>query len=100
MGKDIYNSIYSNIFKNQKTMKQLIYFSAVWCGPCATLGPIMDQISTENGAHVTKVDVDANQDLTKKYHIKAIPTVLILDKGQEVSRFTGVKSKNDILALL
>jgi thioredoxin 1 len=97
MGKDIYNEIYSNLFKNQikSHMKQLIYFHAMWCGPCKTLGPIMDKIP-----NVTKINVDSGSPLVTQYHVKAIPTVIILENGQEVSRFTGVKSEAEILNLL
>ena len=97
MGKDIYNEIYSNVFKNQTkpNMKQLIYFYATWCGPCKTLGPIMDKIP-----NVTKINVDSGSPLVAQYHVRAIPTVIILDNGKEVSRFTGVKSEAEILNLL
>ena len=44
-------------------MKKILYFSAAWCGPCRTLGPIMQEANTE-GVVYEKIDVDANQDLS------------------------------------
>ena len=76
-------------------MKQLFYFSAEWCVPCQTLGPIMDQISTE--ISVQKFNIDYEADLITKYGVRNIPTVVLVENGQEVRRFTGVKSYNDII---
>jgi thioredoxin 1 len=76
-------------------MKQLFYFSAEWCVPCQTLGPIMDQVSTK--IQVQKFNIDYEADLITKYGVRNIPTVVLVENGQEVRRFTGVKSYNDII---
>ena len=76
-------------------MKQLFYFSAAWCQPCQTLGPIMDQVSSQ--ISVQKFNIDYEADLITKYGVRNIPTVVLVENGQEVRRFTGVKSYNDIL---
>ena len=100
MGKDIYHEIYSNVFKNQqsRTMKQLIYFSAAWCTPCETLSPIMEKIKKSYPVH--KVNIDYDTMYVSQYNVKSIPTVVILENGQEVGRFTGVKSEAEILNIL
>jgi thioredoxin 1 len=76
-------------------MKQLFYFSAAWCQPCQTLGPIMDQVSSQ--VSVQKINVDYEADVITKFGVKNIPTVILVENGQEVRRFTGVKSYNDII---
>jgi thioredoxin len=76
-------------------MKQLFYFSAEWCVPCQTLGPIMDQIATQ--ISVQKINIDYEADITTKYGVRSIPTVVLVENGQEVRRFTGARSYNDIL---
>ena len=76
-------------------MKQLFYFSAEWCVPCQTLGPIMDQVSTQ--IQVQKFNIDYEADLITKYGVRNIPTVVLVENEQEVRRFTGVKSYNDII---
>ena len=79
-------------------MKQLFYFSAEWCVPCQTLGPIMDQVSTQ--IQVQKFNIDYEADLITKYGVRNIPTVVLVENGQEVRRFTGVKSYNDIIKFI
>jgi thioredoxin 1 len=76
-------------------MKQLFYFSAEWCVPCQTLGPIMDQVSQK--IPVQKINIDYEADVTSKYKVFSIPTVILVEKGQELRRFTGPKSLQQIL---
>ena len=79
-------------------MKQLFYFSAEWCVPCQTLGPIMDQISTQ--ITVQKFNIDYEADLITKYGVRNIPTVVLVENEQEVRRFTGVRTYNDIIRFI
>jgi thioredoxin 1 len=76
-------------------MKSLIYFSAVWCQPCKTLSPIMEQVGKQ--VPVIKVDVDTQKQYTTDFGIRNIPTVILVENGKEVRRFTGVKSLNEII---
>ena len=76
-------------------MKQLFYFSADWCEPCQTLGPIMDQVSQK--ITVQKINIDYEADITSKYGVKSIPTVVLVENGQEVRRFTGARSYQQVL---
>lgn len=72
-----------------------LYFSAAWCGPCRTLGPIMNQVSQE--VPVEKIDVDSQSDMALKYNVRNIPTVVLVDGETEVKRFVGVQSKDTYL---
>ena len=76
-------------------MKQLFYFSAEWCVPCQTLGPVMDQVSQK--IPVQKINIDYEADITSKYGVKSIPTVVLVENGQEVRRFTGARSYQQVL---
>ena len=76
-------------------MKQLFYFSAEWCVPCQTLGPIMDQVSSQ--IQVQKINIDYEADITSKYGVRSIPTVILVENGQEVRRFTGARSFQQVL---
>jgi len=67
-------------------MKKLLYFSAVWCQPCRTLGPIMEQVGQK--LPVEKIDVDSLPHIASAYGIRNIPTVVLLENGEEVRRFT------------
>lgn len=69
-----------------------LYFSANWCGPCKTLGPIMERVKNYK-INVQKIDVDTNSDLTSQFGIRNIPTVVLVNEmGKEHTRITGVQS--------
>jgi thioredoxin 1 len=76
-------------------MKQVYYFSAPWCQPCQTLGPIMEQVSQQ--VYVEKINVDYEPDLITKYGVRNVPTVILVENGQEVRRFAGARSYNDVM---
>lgn len=73
-------------------MKTILYFSAPWCGPCKTFGPIMDSVK-EKGINVTKVDVDVEQELTNQYGIRNVPTIILVKDGVELDRKSGIQSE-------
>ena len=76
-------------------MKKILYFTAPWCGPCQTLGPIIESLSGQ--INYEKINVDENQDLSIQYGVRNVPTLLLLENGKEVSRLVGVQSKEAIL---
>ena len=75
----------------------LIDFWAEWCGPCKTLGPILEKLAGEyNGAFVlAKVDVDAEQQLAAAFQIRSIPTVFLLTGGQPVDGFSSAITEGE-----
>tara|TARA_B110000211_G_scaffold51257_1_gene56313 strand:+ start:2199 stop:2450 length:252 start_codon:yes stop_codon:yes gene_type:complete len=73
-------------------MKQLIYFSAEWCGPCKMIGPVMEELKSE-GYNIQKVDVDVDKQLSQKYGVRNIPTVILTVNGEETARKVGSASK-------
>lgn len=81
------------VLKSDKPV--LVDFGAEWCGPCRTLGPIIEELATEYEGRVVvgKVDVDNNQEFTAKYGVRNIPTVLMFKNGEVVGRQVGVASK-------
>ena len=79
-------------------MKQLFYFSAEWCQPCKALGPTMDRVSEQIQIH--KINIDYEADVVQKYGVRNIPTVILVENGQEVRRFTGNRSYNDVISFI
>lgn len=78
----------------------IVDFWAPWCGPCKMLRPILDRIVTEIGDKVSiaTVDVSTEELLANTYAISGTPTIIFFKDGEPVHRFTGVKSKLDLLA--
>ena len=76
-------------------MKKILYFSATWCGPCKTLGPIMESLSGQ--INYQKIDVDKDQDQSIKYGVRNIPTLILIKNGEVKDKKVGVLSKDQIL---
>jgi thioredoxin 1 len=69
-------------------------FSAVWCGPCRALAPVMNEIKGQfSNVTFEDYDVDEAYDEATQYGIRSVPTVIIVKDGKEVERFTGASSK-------
>jgi len=69
----------------------VVDFWAEWCGPCKTLGPILEKLAAEyNGAfRLAKIDVDKERELASAFQIRSIPTVVMVKGGQPVDGFPG-----------
>ncbi len=69
-------------------------FSAVWCGPCRQLAPVMNEIKGQfSNVKFEEIDVDTNPELVEQYNVVSVPTVIIERNGELYERFTGLSSK-------
>ncbi len=80
----------------------LLDFWAAWCGPCKTLGPILEKLAGEfNGAfRLAKVDVDKEQELGAAFQIRSIPTVILVKDGQPIDGFQGALPEGQVRQFL
>ena len=78
----------------------LVDFSAVWCGPCKMLDPIIKQLAGEwdGKVKVVKIDADQNPNILMKYSVLGIPTLLFFKKGEIKERITGYMPKDKLVA--
>lgn len=76
----------------------LVDFWAPWCGPCRMVGPVLEEIATENGdVKIVKVNVDENQQYAGKLGVFNIPTMIIYKGGEPVDKLVGAMPKQQIL---
>jgi thioredoxin 1 len=76
----------------------LVDFYADWCGPCKTLSPIVQEVSSafHGRVKVIKVNVDKNQNASLRYGIRGVPTLILFRNGNILWRQSGVLSKREL----
>jgi putative thioredoxin len=76
----------------------IVDFWATWCGPCKTLGPILEKVVTEakGAVRLVKIDVDRNPELSQQLRIQSIPTVYAFKDGQPVDGFQGALPESQV----
>jgi thioredoxin 1 len=80
----------------------LVDFWAAWCGPCRTVGPVVEELAAEYAGKVkvAKLDVDSNKQTPTKYGVRGIPTLMLFKDGQVVDQIVGAVPKSRIQELL
>jgi thioredoxin 1 len=76
----------------------LVDFWAEWCGPCKMIAPVLNELADEfqGRLKIGKVNIDEQQALAAEYGIRAIPTLLLFNKGQVSEQMVGARSKRDL----
>ena len=92
----------TDVLKKSQETPVLVDFYAEWCGPCKSLGPILERLAEEYaGAFVlAKVDSDAEQMLVTSMGVRSLPTVVLFKDGQPADHFMGALPEGEIRAIL
>lgn len=80
----------------------LVDYWAEWCGPCKAIAPLLDEVAKEyhGRVKVTKVNIDDNQEVPRKYNIRGIPTLMLFKNGNLEATKVGAMSKSQLTAFL
>ncbi len=80
----------------------LVDFYADWCGPCGVIGPIVEELATEYDGQieVRKVNVDDNPELTRRFGIRGIPTLILFKDGEPAETVVGVVTKSALAEVI
>lgn len=98
MVKEIKENEFNEVIKEGKVVVDCF---ADWCGPCKMLGPVIEELANENNDYkFYKLNVDDAYEITSKFGIMSIPTVLIFENGELKNKSVGFKSKSELKALL
>jgi thioredoxin 1 len=86
----------------ESTTPVLLDFWAAWCGPCQSMGPVIDALAAEylGKVKVMKMNVDENRETPAKFGIRGIPTLILFDKGQVVEKIVGAQPKAAVDTML
>ena len=78
--------------------KMVVDFYADWCGPCRMMAPVMEEVESEfSDEEITfvKINADEERDLCAEFGVRGIPTFAMINGGEIVERFTGVRGKHE-----
>ncbi|HZU78460.1 MAG TPA: thioredoxin [Acidimicrobiales bacterium] len=77
----------------------LVDFWAEWCGPCKQISPILEEISQEQAGkvQVAKLNIDENLDVTRRFEVMSIPTLILFKDGEPQTRIVGARGKAQLL---
>jgi thioredoxin 1 len=77
----------------------LVDFWAEWCVPCHMVSPVVEEIGRDKGEtlQVAKLNIDDNPDITRRFGVMSIPTLMLFKNGEEIARVVGARGKDALL---
>ena len=102
MAKEFTDSEMDNLLAIESGQPVVIDFWAEWCGPCKKLSPVIDELAEEYDGvvDIRKCDVEENVEVASKFGVMAIPTIVLVKNGKEITRRTGTIKKDQLKSLI
>ncbi len=76
-------------------------YTATWCQPCRQMAPIFEEVKRENpNTQFMEIDVDDNKNMALQEGVQSVPTIIFEKDGQQVYRFSGIRSKSFISGII
>ena len=93
--------ITNNDLKEAKKGVAVVDISAVRCGPCKMLGPVLEQVAAKvDDVQIVKINVDEESSVAEKYNIMSIPTLLLFKSGECVAKSVGFISEGQVMEFI
>ena len=91
---------FDNFIKDSKPT--LVDFFATWCGPCKMQAPILEEVKNKLGdqVNIIKIDVDKNPEISQRYNVRSIPTLIVFKNGEALWRGYGLHQADQLEAKL
>jgi len=89
------------VIEASKEKPVLVDFFAVWCGPCQSQGPIIDEVAKEidDRGIVGKLNIDEAKKIAEDYNVMSVPTMILFKDGKVAETVTGLQAKENLLEL-
>lgn len=96
---DVTDESFAEEVEKEEEKTVLVDFWAPWCPPCRMIAPVLEEIDAEmsDKVKITKVNVDENPDLSKRFGVMSIPTLLLFKNGEVVNKMSGFMPKAQLV---
>jgi thioredoxin len=75
---------------------KILKFYATWCAPCKALSATINSIKDEITIEIEEIDSDENMDMARKYNVRSLPTIIMIDGDKEIKRQAGLMSADQL----